>query len=260
MGSGAGKHKYEVKARTFHKRLWSSSELPRFAFLFLIFWSHQKTAKFIEKLWTPASSWEDPSGAKTVHVEPKDETAPKFMRSLSPLPEEAESVLNHRWARPSWIPILSSFGFASNWKCYLEHVAISMGKMEFKSIRNNSNPLKSIESWATLFLDMFGQVEIPPKPTPSNDPSVLRSDFSMTWPRKALHSPCSSVRMWVAPIRGCTSSKCRSAQGHVERAVVEMTDERYSADEYVYICYTYIYVCVCTAYNIYMCVCTHSLQ
>eukprot|EP00435_Cladocopium_sp_Y103_P032082 s2879_g8.t1 len=30
----------------------------------------------------------DPGVAKTVHVEPKDETAPKFMRSLSPLPEE----------------------------------------------------------------------------------------------------------------------------------------------------------------------------
>jgi glucokinase len=32
-----------------------------------------------------------------------------------------------------------------------------------------------------------------------------------------------------------------------ERAVVEMTDERYSADECVYICYKY--VCVRVAYN-----------
>ena len=178
---------------------------------FLIFWSHQKTAKFIEKLWSCASSWEDPSGAKTVHVEPKDETAPKFMRSLSPLPEEAESLLNHRWARPSWVPILLSFGFASDWKCYLEHVAISMGNMEFKSIRNHSKPLKSIESWGTLCLDMFGQVEIPPKPTPSNDPSVLRSDFSMTWPRPCTaHAPlcgCGWHQYAVAPLQSAGAHK-----------------------------------------------------
>jgi hypothetical protein len=122
-----------------------------------------------------------------------------------------ESVLNHRWARPSWIPILLSFGFASNLKCYLEHVAISMGNMEFKSIRNHSKPLKSIESWGTLCLDMFGQVEIPPKPSPSNDPSVLRSDFSMTWPRPCTaHAPlcgCGWHQYAVAPLQSAGAHK-----------------------------------------------------
>ena len=39
-----------------------------------------------------------------------------------------------------------------------------------------------------------------------------------------------------------------------ERAVVEMTDERYSADECVYICYKYVCVCAQHIY-IYICVC-----
>ena len=65
----------------------------------------------------------------------------------------------------------------------------------------------------------------------------LKYPQSMNNPDPSLHSPCSSVRMWVAPIRGCTSSKCRSA-GLVARAVG----------------HTYIYTCDCMCVCEYVCV------